>query len=94
MEQRGFYVPWTRDWVETTNKGDPLLVMAWLSNNNTGWPCTCTRMADVIHWPTTHGPGGLGPPQPETTHCGGIVVTGMPLTVTRGTGAVGNAMPP
>lgn len=88
----------TRVCVARTSNGVPVgAQMAWPAWTSTGWPATSTRVAALTHVAVTHGPlaiDGGGSVHPATTHGAGNVVTGCPLTVTRGLGAVGCAWPP
>lgn len=62
----------------------------------TGCPIEVTRIAPTTHSAVTQGPlpaGGMKA-QPATTYGVAIVAIGMPVTVTRGLGAVGMACPP
>jgi hypothetical protein len=71
--------------------------IAWLSCSSSGIPLLLTRIDPTINWAVTHGPlpaiGG-GKAQPATTQGATCSTVGCPITVTRGFGAVGCALPP
>jgi hypothetical protein len=61
-----------------------------------GCPSEVTRTAPIIHCAVTQGPfpaGGTNA-HPTTEYGAAIVAIGMPDTITRALGAVGNACPP
>src|SRR4051794_4472139 len=61
-----------------------------------GWPLEVTRVVPRIHCAVTQGgmeAAGM-PGQPATVQGAEITAEGMPLSVTRGLGAVGIAWPP
>ena len=62
----------------------------------TGCPIEVTLIAPTTHCAVTQGPlpGGGTKAHPATTYGAAIVAIGMPVTVTRGLGAVGVACPP
>jgi len=62
----------------------------------TGCPIEVTLIAPTTHWAVTQGPlpAGGANAHPATAYGAAIVAIGMPVSVTRGLGAVGMAFPP
>src|SRR5208283_526316 len=91
------HVAIARVWASTGTRGVPVgTQVASPVMITTGWPIEVTRTAPTVHCAVTQGPlpAGGANAHPATAYGAAIVVIGMPMTSTRGLGAVGMACPP